>query len=69
MKMRWSSNLVEAAREIFCNTQQSNGFEVWRKINLLIFSRNEHRREEFYGKIHASLAATGLADVPKAFEG
>ena len=26
-------NFVEAAREIFCNTQQSNGFEVWRDIN------------------------------------
>ena len=61
-------NLVEANREILCNTQQSNGFEVWRKINLLIFSRNEHRRGEFYGKINAPRAATGLADVPKAFE-
>ena len=61
-------NLVEAAMEILCNTQQSNGFEVWRTINLLIFSRNERRRDKFYCQIHAPRTATGLADVPKAFE-
>ena len=60
-------NLVSAAKEIFNNTAESNGFEVWRKINLLIFPRNELRRDELYGRIHAPRAATGLADIPAAF--
>ena len=61
-------NLTAAAREIFCNVADSHGFEVWRRINLLIFSRSEQRQDEVYSKIHAPRVATSLADVLGAFE-
>ena len=57
-------NLTAAAREIFFNVADSPGFELWRRINLLIFSRSEKRQDELYSKIHAPRLVTSLADVP-----
>ena len=38
-------NLVGAAKDIFSNTEQSNGLEVWRKIHALICATTERRQE------------------------
>ena len=59
----------------FCGFQQAFFFVfirpakvVWHKIILQIFARNEFRRDELCGRIHAPRAATSLADITAAFE-
>ena len=61
-------NLTGAAREIFCITGQSQGFEVWRTIHALIYAKTERRRDELYAKIHHPKAAAHAGEVPRAFE-
>ena len=41
-------NFVGAAKEIFSNTDQSNGLEVWRRIHALIYATTERRQDELY---------------------
>ena len=45
-------NLIEEAREIFCNVGESHGLEVWRRITNKINDRGEMRRDELYEHIH-----------------
>ena len=52
-------NLVGAANEIFSNTEQSNGLEVWRRIHALICATTERRQEEHYRNIHNPNQACG----------
>ena len=61
-------NLTGAAREIFSNTDSSQGLEVWRKIHLLIYSKTERRQDELYVKIHNPNAAAHAGEVSKALE-
>ena len=61
-------NLAGAAREIFCNTGQSQGFEVWRKIHALIYAKTERRRDELYVKIHNPKAAAHAGEVSRSLE-
>ena len=46
----FNSNLIGAAREIFCNVAESRGLEVWRRICLKINDRSEVRKDELYEK-------------------
>ena len=39
-------NLTGAAREIFCNVEDSQGLEVWRRVHRHIYSRSERRQDE-----------------------
>ena len=39
-------NLTGAALAIHANCSESNGFEVWRRINQAIFARAERRQDE-----------------------
>ena len=61
-------NLTGAALAIHANCGESNGFEVWRRINDAIFSRAERRQDELYTKIHNPRAATSIHDVAAALE-
>ena len=44
--MAFNSNLVGAAREIFSNVRDPQGFEVWRRVMLNINRTGERRRDE-----------------------
>ena len=61
-------NLVGAAKDIFSNTEQSNGLEVWRKIHALNGASAERRQEEHYQKIHHPKPAANAGDVANALE-
>ncbi len=61
-------NLTDAAREIFCNCQDSRGLEAWRRINRLIFSRTEQRHDELYKLIHNPRSASNPAEVQAVLE-
>ena len=61
-------NLTGAAREIFCNCQDSQGLEAWRRINRLIFSRTEQRHDELYKLIHNPRSASNPAEVQAVLE-
>ena len=61
-------NLTGAAAEIFCNTGQSQGLEVWRQIHALIYAKTERLRDELYTKIHHPKAAAHAGEVSGAFE-
>ena len=45
-------NLTGRAREIFCNVQDSQGFEAWRRVHRHIYSTTERRQDELYHAIH-----------------
>ena len=45
-------NFTSAAREIFCNTGRSQGLEVWRKIDALIYPKTLRRQGELFTTIH-----------------
>ena len=61
-------NLVGEAREIFCNVEDSNGFEVWRRVSNRINDRGERRRDELYELIHHPRATTKCEEVAKVLE-
>ena len=61
-------NLTGAALAIHANCGESNGFEVWRRMNQAIFARAERRQDELYTKIHNPRAAANAQDVAAALE-
>ncbi len=61
-------NLVDAAGEVFCNVPDSQGFEAWRRVNRLIFSKSEQRLDELYRLIHNPKVAGGPAEVQAVLE-
>ena len=61
-------NLTQAAREIFCNVPDSEGFEAWRRVYCHIFSRTERRRDELYRQIHDPKGTTKPHEVAGILE-
>ncbi len=61
-------NLVNEAREIFCNVEDSHGLEVWRRICNKINDRGERRRDELYEHIHHPKGTTKCEDVARVLE-
>ena len=61
-------NLTDAAREIFCNVPDSEGFEAWRRIHCHIYCRTERRRDELYRQIHDPKSANNAQDVAGMLE-
>ena len=61
-------NLTGRAREIFCNVQDSQGFEAWRRIHRHIYSTTERRQDELYHAIHNPKRASTPQEVSGVLE-
>ena len=61
-------NLTSKAREIFCNVNDSQGFEAWRRIHRHIFSTTERRQDELYHIIHNPKVAHSPQEVHGVLE-
>ena len=61
-------NLTAAAREIFCNVEDFNGLEVWRRIVLKINHKGERRRDELFDLVQHPKGTDKCEEVAAVME-
>ena len=61
-------NLTGAAREIFCNVEDFNGLEVWRRVMLKINAKGERRRDELFETIQHPKGTSKFEEVAGMME-
>ena len=64
----FNANLIGAAREIFCNVQESRGLEVWRRMSQKINDRSEVRRDELYELVCHPVGTKKYQEVSQVVE-